>query len=73
MDNVVIVKATQHMDNGVALTYVSQELVTESFALAGTLYQSCYIHNFYCSGLYTLRVNERFELFKACIGDIDHP
>ena len=40
VDDVAIVEAAQHVDDGVALADVAQELVAESFTFAGALHQS---------------------------------
>ena len=45
MDDVGVVKAAEHVDDGVALADVGQELVAQSFALAGALHQSGNVHN----------------------------
>ena len=38
--HVVVVEAAQHMDNGVSLTDIAQELVAQALATAGTLDQT---------------------------------
>ena len=43
MHHVLVVEAAQHMDDRVRLADVSQELVSQSFALAGSLDQTGYI------------------------------
>jgi hypothetical protein len=58
MGYVIVVKAAQYMDNGIALAYVAQELVAQTLALAGTLDQSGYIDNLNGSGDYPARANK---------------
>ena len=44
MDDVVVVKAAHHMDNGVAFPDMAQELVAQARALGGTLHQAGNVH-----------------------------
>ena len=46
MYHVVVVEATEHMDNGVCLADVREELISEPFALACAFHQSRNIHDF---------------------------
>ena len=50
MDDVVVVKAADHMDDGVALPDVAQELVAQACALAGTFHQTGNVHEFHHGG-----------------------
>ena len=43
MHHVLVVEAAEHMNDGIRLTDVSKELVTESFTLAGTFDEAGYI------------------------------
>ena len=43
---IIVIKAAQHMYNGICSTYVGQKLVTQSFALTGAFYKASYINNF---------------------------
>ena len=47
MGDIVIVKATQHMDYSIGLADIGQEFVAETFAFACSFYQSGYIYNFH--------------------------
>ena len=47
--HVFIIEATQHVDDGICFADVRQELVAQSFALAGTLHQSGDVYDFYGS------------------------
>ena len=44
MDDVVIVKAAHHMDNGVSGADVAQKLVAQALAPGGALYQARDVH-----------------------------
>ena len=46
MDDVVILKAAYHMDDGVYLPDIAQELVAQTFALGCAFYQTGDIHKF---------------------------
>ena len=50
MDDVVIVKAAHHMYNGIALTDMAQELVSQTSALTGTFDQTGDIHKLHNGG-----------------------
>ena len=47
VDDVVVVKAADHVDDGVAFPDVAQELVAQAGALGGTLHQAGDIHKFH--------------------------
>jgi hypothetical protein len=59
------------MNDGIALTYIAQELVAQTLTLAGTLYQSGYIHNLNGGGNYSARVNQFCQFVEALIGNGD--
>ena len=44
MDDVLVVEAADHMDDGIGHTDVGQELVAQSLALGGALYQAGDVH-----------------------------
>ena len=44
MNDIIIFKTTNHMDDGITLTDICQELVTKSLTLRCTLYQTCDIN-----------------------------
>ena len=67
MCHVLIVKAAQHMYNCVALADVAQELVAQTFALAGAFYQSCYIDNLNGGGNDSARMNQLCQLGQTFI------
>ena len=45
--HVIVVEATEYMDNSVCLTDIGKELVSQSFTLTCTFYQSGDIYDFY--------------------------
>ena len=72
MRNVLVLKATQHVDDGVRLTDVPKELITQAFTLRGTFHQTSDI-DYFTSGrndaswMYNL-----CELGKALIRNGNH-
>ena len=44
MDDVLVVEAADHMDDGIGHTDVGQEFVAQSLALGGALYQTGDVH-----------------------------
>ena len=57
------------MDDGVALAYVSQELVAQAFALAGALHEAGNVDDVADCGHNAARVHEFGELGQSFIGD----
>ena len=68
VDDVAIVEAAQHVDDGVALADVAQELVAESFTFAGALHQSGNVYDVTHGGYDTPRVNQLGELRQSFVG-----
>ena len=60
MDHVGILEAAYHMDDGVHLTDIGQELVSQALALGGALYEACDIHEF------DDRRSGLFRMIKVC-------
>ena len=67
MDDVVILKAADHMNNRIHLADVGQELVSETFSLACSLHQSGDIDEFHPCGNGVEAAAELGELIKALI------
>ena len=67
MDNVVIFKAANNMDNSIHFTDVGKKLVAETFTFAGTLYKTCNIYKFNGSRSYFFRMIEFTELHNSFI------
>ena len=72
MGDVVIVEAAQYVQDGIRLTNVGQELITQPFALARTLDQPCDVHDLYGGGYDALGVYDLCKLIETLIGDGDH-
>ena len=64
----VVVEAAEHVDDGVALAYVGQELVAQPFALAGAFDEACNIDDVADGGHDASRVYEFGELGQSFIG-----
>ena len=72
MDDIGILKATNHMYNSVAFADISEELVAEAFAVACTLYKSGYIDKFYRGRGHLFRMIKIAERLEAVIRYGDH-
>ena len=69
MHDVRVVEATQHVDDGVALADISKELVSKTFALAGSLDESGDVHDFAGGGDDASGVTQLGQLIQSLIGD----
>ena len=69
--HVVVVEAAQHVDDGIRLADVGQELVAQSLTLAGALHESCNVDNLHRGGHYAPRVHQLSELSEPLIGHGD--
>ena len=67
MDNVGVVETTQDVNNGIAFAYIGKKLVAETFALAGTFYQSCNIYYVANCGDNASRMNYFCQLGKTFV------
>ena len=72
MGDVVIVEATQYVQDGIRLTNVGQELITKPFALTCALDQPCDVDDLDGGGYDALGVYDLCKLIEAFIGDGDH-
>lgn len=68
VDDVAVVEAAQHVNDGVALADVAQELVAESFTFAGALHQSGNVYDVAHGRYDTPRVNQLGELRQSFVG-----
>ena len=50
MGYIVIVEATEYVNDGIGFPNIGQELVSQSFTFAGTFHKSGDIYDFYCCG-----------------------
>ena len=73
MDDVLVVKAADHMDNGVCHADVGKELVAQALAPAGALDKASDIHEFNDRGGRLFRVVHLRELVQPRIRYGDHP
>ena len=72
MGHIIVIEASQHMDNGVSLTDVSQELVAQALATAGTLDQTSDINDFDRRGHDARRIHQLGELVETLVGNGDN-
>lgn len=72
MDDIAVIKAAEHMDDSIRFADVGEELVTKSFAIAGTLDESGYI-DYLHGGRYNaaLGVTEFAEAVQTLVGNRD--
>ena len=70
MYDVRVFETAEYMEDGVGLADVCKELVAESFSLAGTLHESCDIHDFHCCRNDSLRVAEAFQNFQTLVRNV---
>ena len=67
MCDVLILEATQNVDDGVCVTDVSKELVAKTFTLRCTLHKTCDVDNLDGGWHHTLRVVNFGELHKTLV------
>ena len=72
MGDVLVLEATQHMDYGVRLAYVSKEFVAKTLSLACALHKACYIHNLTRCRHYSAGMNQFGELCQSLVGNGYH-
>ena len=70
MNDVRVVKAAEYMKDCICLPDVGEELITESFTLAGSLYETCDVHDLYGCRNNSFRIAESFQYFKSLVWDI---
>ena len=46
MDDVIIIKAADNMDNSICHAYVAQKLISQTLTLGRALYKPCYVNKF---------------------------
>ena len=67
MDDVVTVKAAHHVDYGINLADMAEELVAQTFTMAGAFYQAGYIHKFYCCRCVFFRIVHFGQLIQPFV------
>ena len=72
MSDVVVVETAEHMDDGVSLTDVAEEFVSQSLALAGALHESGDVYNLACCRHDASRVYNLGELGESLVGHGNH-
>jgi hypothetical protein len=72
MDDVVIIKTADNVHNGVNTPDVTEKLVPEPFALAGTFDKAGNIDKFNGCRLNFLRLNYRVQLIHAGVRNLDN-
>ena len=71
MNDIRVLEAAYHMNNGVYLTDICQKLVSQPFTFASPFYKSCNVNNFYSSGNDTSRMNQFGKFGQAFIRNGD--
>ena len=73
MYHIIIIEATEYVDDGVRLADIREELISKSFALACALHQSCNIYDFNGSWYHTALGFAEFAKFdKTLVWHGDH-
>ena len=72
MGDVLILKAAQHMDDGIRLANVAQELVAQALTLRGPFHQSGYIHYFAGGRNYPARMYQLGQFRQSLVGHRNH-
>jgi hypothetical protein len=71
VDDVVIIKTTNDMDDSVDFTDVGEELIAEAFALTGTCHKSCDIDEFDGGRDDFISLGNRPQGFETCVRNLD--
>ena len=70
--DVFVVKATDHMDNGIGLANIGQELVAKARTLTGTLHQTGNVHELNDRRGLFVRLIDLCQLVQPCIRHCYH-
>ena len=70
--DVVVVEAAEHVDDGVGLADVAQELIAQALALRGPLHQAGYVYYLARGGYDAPGVDELGQACEPLVGDGDH-
>ena len=68
VNDVIVFEAAQHVDDGVALADVSQELIAQAFSLAGTLHKAGNVYNVAHSGHNATRMYQFGQSCQSLVG-----
>ena len=69
MNDVIVLKAAYNVNDGIDLTDICKELVTEALALGSASYQTCDINKFKCGRGKLIGVVHFPELVKTAVGN----
>ena len=72
VNHVRVVEATEHMNDGVRLADVGEELVAKTFAFRSTLHKTCDVDNLDRCRHDALRVDDFCELVESLVGHGDY-
>ena len=72
VDHVVVVETAHHVDDGVGLADVAQELVAQALALAGPGHQAGDVDELDDGRHHTLRLHDGRQLRQPRVGHLDH-
>ena len=73
MDDILVIEAANHVDNGIGHADVGEELVAKTFALAGTLDQTGDVNELDDGGSGLLGVVHLGELVQTGVGTATTP
>ena len=68
--NIRVVKAAEHMNDGICLPDVGQKLVAQTLTFAGPLHKACNIHNLYRGRNNSARVHNICKRLKPLVRNI---
>ena len=71
MHHIVVVEATKHMDDGICLTDIGEELITKTFAFRSAFDKACNIYDLDSCGNDTTGVNKFGKLIETLVGHSD--
>ncbi len=72
MDDVVVLKAANHIHDGIGLADVGQELVTQAFALRGARHQASNVNKLHRGWQDALGRDNLCQLIQSGIGQLDN-
>jgi hypothetical protein len=71
MSHITVIEAAEHMDDGICLTDIGEELVAETFAFAGSSDKSGDVDNLHRCRYYPARMNYLSQFCEPFVGDGD--
>ena len=69
VDDIGVLEASYNVNDGVNLTDIRKELISKTFALGSSLYQTCDVNEFESSGSELIRLIHFSQLVQSLIGD----